>query len=397
MIFEWLNARFPLKKTWDKYVGHVRVANNLNAWYCLGAIALFLLLSQCFTGLWLAFFYTPTAQLAFHSVETIMRDVSWGWLLRDMHVVGASCFFMVLYLHLFRGLLYGSYQKPRELVWLLGMGLFSLMMAEAILGYVLPWGQVSYWGAQVMTALVGAIPVVGQHLLLCLRGDYSVSGVTLHRFFALHVIAIPALIGLGVYLHIVALHHVGSNNPDGLTLSATSKRWKAFYPYYVLKDLTAIVIFLFFFLSLVFFLPQGGGLFLDPLNHEPANPLITPADIHPAWYVMPFYAMLRVIPDQGMGLVVVSSAWLLLFFLPWLDQSPVRSMRYKGVYSRSALALWTLSVCLLGYLGEGPLTPLRMALTRGCILSYFAYFLLMPLYTRWERCKPLPYENLSDE
>lgn len=395
-LINWLDARFPLISTWKKHAGEYYAPKNFNFFYFFGSLALVVLFNQLFTGLWLTMFYTPTAGEAFSSVEYIMRDVNYGWLLRYMHSTGASAFFIVIYLHLFRGLLYGSYQKPRELVWLLGMGLFVFLLAEAFFGYLLPWGQMSYWGAEVITSLFSAIPFVGKSIVIWLRGDYTVANATLQRFFALHVVAIPMLFMLIVFLHLVALHKVGSNNPDGIEIKhQVDKQGKPldgipFHPYYVVKDFVGVLVFLILFSAIVFFAPEMGGYFLEHANFAPANPLVTPEHIAPVWYMTPFYAMLRAIPDKLFGVLVMIGAIVVLLFLPWLDKSPVRSMRYKGVYSKIALAGLVISFFLLGYLGTVMVTPTRQYLARVCTLIYFAYFLLMPFYSKWETCRAVP-------
>lgn len=395
-LINFIDARFPLLNTWHKYVKDYYVPKNLNIYYCFGALAVVVLLNQLFTGLWLTMFYTPTPKSAFDSIEYLMREVNYGWMIRYMHSTGASAFFIVLYLHLFRGLLYGSYQKPRELVWILGMLLFFIVNLEAFLGYLLPWGQMSYWGAEVITSLFGVVPYFKDSLVTWVRGDYSVGLTTLQRFFALHVTAIPWFLVLFVVLHIVAIHHVGSNNPEGIDIYRTlDKNGKPldgipFSPYYLLKDFIAIVVFLLIFFSVVFYLPDFGGLFLEPLNFLKANPLETPEYITPVWYMTPFYAMLRAIPDRLCGTLIMLAATCILFFLPWLDKSSVRSMRYKGIYSRLALAMATISFVLLGILGRYPVTLSNLILSRICIVLYFTYFLLMPIYTRMEIVKKLP-------
>jgi len=395
-LFKWLDTRLPIMNTWKRYASDYYVPNNLNLYYCLGAIALVVLFNQLLSGIWLTMFYTPTIAGAFDSIEIIMREVHFGWLFRYLHSTGASAFFIVLYLHLFRGLLYGSYQKPREFVWILGMLLLMLILAEAFFGYLLPWGQMSYWGAQVMTSLLGVIPYVGDTLVAWVRGDYGVGQTTLQRFFALHVIAIPLLILLFVWLHIVALHHVGSNNPEGIDIyRIRDKKGRPldgmpFYPVYFIKDFLAVLLFLTLFCVVVFFYPDAGGLFLEPNNFIPANRLLTPDHISPAWYMTPFYAMLRAIPHKTGGVLVMCSAVLLLFLVPWLDKSPVRSMRYKGMYSKFALAGLVGSFFILGYFGLTEMTSWRQWGARFCTLVYFGYFLFMPIYTRVERCARVP-------
>lgn len=392
----WIDARFPLISTWKNWFSEYYVPKNLNFYYCFGVLALVVLLNQLISGVWLTMFYTPTTAQAFQSIEYIMRDVNYGWLLRYLHSTGASAFFIVLYMHIFRGLLYGSYQRPRELVWLLGMALFILLVAEAFFGYLLPWGQMSYWGAQVITSLFSVIPYIGKSLVIWLRGDYTVANATLHRFFALHVIGVPLLVLLFVWLHLIALRTVGSNNPQGIDINKhLDERGKPldgipFHPYYVLKDLVGVMAFLFLFFTVVFFFPDMGGYFLEPANFAPANPLSTPEHITPVWYMAPFYAMLRAIPNKSLGVVVMLSALLILMLMPWLDKSPVRAMRYKGGYSKTALIALVSSFLMLGYLGTIDVTPFGLYLTRACMVCYFAYFLLMPVYTRLESHKQAP-------
>ncbi|HFR4889956.1 TPA: cytochrome bc complex cytochrome b subunit [Legionella pneumophila] len=395
-LVNWLDERFPLVSTWKAHFSNYYAPKNFNFLYFFGSLALIVLVNQIITGLWLTMFYTPNAEQAFSSVEFIMRDINFGWLLRYMHSTGASAFFIVIYLHMFRGLLYGSYQKPRELVWLLGMFLYLLLMAEAFFGYLLPWGQMSYWGAEVITSLFGAIPYIGKGLAVWLRGDYSVANPTLQRFFALHVIGIPILMIILVFLHIVALHKVGSNNPEGIDIKkALDKDGKPldgipFHPYYTVKDFVGIIVFSILFFAVVFFAPEMGGYFLEHANFVPANPMVTPDHIAPVWYLAPFYAILRAIPDKLIGVVCMAAAILLLFFLPWLDKSNVRSVRYKGMYSRISITLFAFSFLLLGYLGTTPVTPVRLFLARIAAVIYFFYFILMPIYSRFEKTRPVP-------
>ena len=361
-----------------------------------------MLVIQILTGIWLTMAYVPSGEGAFASVEYIMRDVEYGWLLRYLHSTGASFFFIVVYLHMFRGFAYGSYRKPRELLWLLGMGIYLILMAEGFFGYLLPWGNMSYWGAQVIVSLAGAIPVIGPDLMEWVRGDYLMSEITLNRFFALHVIALPlALVGL-VFLHVVALHHVGSNNPDGIDIKKTKGPdgnpldGIPFHPYYTTHDLQAVVVFLIIFCGVVFFLPEMFGYFLEKPNFEEANPLKTPEHIAPVWYYTPFYAMLRaatfelILPAKFWGLVVMVGAILLPATLPWLDKSPVRSIRYKGRLSKLMLGLFVISFFILGYLGTIPPSPFATGLAQFCTILYFAYFVLMPWYTSIEKTKPVP-------
>lgn len=392
----WLDARLPIIKIWKSHFTEYYVPANLNFLYLFGAFALLLLVSQFISGLWLTMFYTPTAKDAFASIESIMRDINYGWLLRYIHSSGASFFFMVIYIHIFKALLYGSYQKPRELVWLLGMGLYGLLMMEAFFGYVLPWGQMSYWAASVISDLFSVIPYIGDTLVLWIRGDYAVGDPALHRFFALHVIAIPLLLVLIVYLHLVALRTTGSNNPEGIDIyrhrdeSGKPLDGLPFFPYFIVKDFLGIVIFLMLFFFVVFFIPDAGGIFLEPENFVKANPLQTPDHIVPAWYLSPFYAILRLIPQKTGGILVMVMALFIFLFLPWLDNSPVRSMRYKGVYSKIALAGLVFSFLFLGYAGRVPSGTLTRSLASMALVIYFAYFLLMPLYTRYEKCRIPP-------
>lgn len=385
----WWTSRFPFLSIWKNYCTEFYVAKNLNLYYCFGALAVLVLANQFLTGLWLSFFYIPTVQSAFQSIQTIMRDVNYGWLLRYMHSTGASAFFLVIYIHIFRGLLYGSYQKPRELVWLLGMLLFVILIIEGFCGYLLPWGQLSYWGAQVVTSIFSSIPWIGDQLVIWIRGDFTVGQSTLQRFYALHIIAMPLLLGLFSFLHVVALHHVGSSNPDGIEITNLQDK-RPFYPYYVMKDIIVMLVFLMLFFAIVFFFPDADGYFLEPANAEPADPLVTPTQITPLWYMAPFYCILRAIPNKSLGIFFMFSAIGILFFLPWLDNSAVRSMRYKGKVSRWALGVGMASFVFLGYLGMQELTQWKQMLAQIAIVGYFAYFLLMPVYTRKERCLPVP-------
>ncbi|KTD49870.1 ubiquinol-cytochrome c reductase, cytochrome b [Legionella rubrilucens] len=395
-FLNWIDARFPLISTWKHHVSEYYAPKNFNFFYFFGSLALLVLVNQIVTGLWLTMFYTPSSEQAFNSVEYIMREVNYGWLLRYMHSTGASAFFIVIYLHMFRALLYGSYQKPRELLWLIGMVIFILLMAEAFFGYLLPWGQMSYWGAQVITSLFGAIPFVGETLATWLRGDFNVANATLQRFFALHVIGVPLLLVILVFLHMVALHKVGSNNPEGIDIKKhVDEEGKPldgipFHPYYTVKDLVGVIVFLIAFAAVVFFIPEMGGYFLEHANFAPANPMVTPEHIAPVWYMTPFYTILRAIPNKLLGVVAMGASIVILFFLPWLDRSPVRSMRYKGNLSRLALAAFIVSFIVLGYLGTVIVTPLKQTIAFLCTVIYFGYFLLMPLYTRFETHRTVP-------
>ena len=395
-LVNWVDARFPLLSTWKNYASEYYVPKNLNFYYFFGSLAMVVLLNQLITGLWLTMFYTPTAAEAFSSVEFIMRDVNYGWLLRYMHSTGASAIFIVIYFHMFRSVLYGSYQQPRELVWILGMVLFFLLMAEAFFGYLLPWGQMSYWGAQVITSLFSAIPYVGDTLVIWIRGDFQVGNATLQRFYALHVIAIPLLLLLLVFLHLVALHNVGSNNPEGTDIKKhLDEKGRPldgipFHPYYTVKDFVGVLVFLIGFFAVIFFVPEMGGYFLEHANFAPADPLVTPEHIAPVWYMTPFYTMLRAIPNKLSGVIVMGGSIAILLLMPWLDKSRVRSMRYKGIYSKFALAVFIISFFILGYLGTVNVTPMKQYLARLCTAIYFAYFLFMPLYSRYEHSRPAP-------
>ncbi|WP_205299716.1 MULTISPECIES: cytochrome bc complex cytochrome b subunit [unclassified Pantoea] len=395
-FMDWIDARFPATKMWEDHLSKYYAPKNFNFLYFFGSLALLVLVNQIVTGVWLTMSFTPSAEEAFASVEYIMRDVEYGWILRYLHSTGASAFFIVVYLHMFRGLLYGSYQKPRELVWLFGMLIYLALMAEAFMGYLLPWGQMSYWGAQVIISLFGAIPVIGGDLTQWIRGDYLISGITLNRFFALHVVALPIVILGLVVLHILALHEVGSNNPDGVEI----KKHKdengipldgiPFHPYYTVKDIVGVVVFLFVFCAVVFFFPEMGGYFLEKPNFEQANAFKTPEHIAPVWYFTPFYAILRAVPDKLFGVIAMGAAIAVLFVLPWLDRSPVRSMRYKGWISKVFLLVFCIAFVILGILGVLAPTPERTLVSQVCTVLYFAYFLLMPFYTRLEKTKPVP-------
>jgi ubiquinol-cytochrome c reductase cytochrome b subunit len=400
---DWIDARFPMTKMWDEHLAKYYAPKNFNFWYFFGSLALLVLVIQIVTGIFLTMNYKPDATQAFASVEYIMRDVDWGWLIRYMHSTGASAFFIVVYLHMFRAMLYGSYKGPRELIWLFGMMIYLALMAEAFFGYLLPWGQMSYWGAQVIVSLFGAIPGIGDDLSLWIRGDYVISDVTLNRFFALHVIAVPLVLVALVVMHILALHEVGSNNPDGVEIKKNKdengipKDGIPFHPYYTVKDIVGVVVFLMFFSFVMFFVPAGGGYFLEAPNFEPANPLKTPEHIAPVWYFTPYYAMLRAITfDIGplsskfLGVIVMGAAVVILFFLPWLDKSPVKSIRYRGPIYKSMLALFVAAFFLLGYLGTQAPTDLKTLLAQVGTAVYFAFFVLMPIYTRIDPTKPVP-------
>ena len=399
-LMQWVNERMSVTQVMEDHLTKYYAPKNFNFFYFFGSLAMLVLVNQLVTGIWLTMSYEPSAQGAFASVEYIMRDVEYGWLLRYLHSTGASAFFVVVYLHMLRGLMYGSYQKPRELIWLFGMLIYLVLMGEAFMGYLLPWGQMSYWGAQVIISLFGAIPFIGPDLAQWVRGDFLISGITLNRFFALHVIALPiVLLGL-VVLHIIALHEVGSNNPDGIDI----KKFKdesgkpldgiAFHPYYTVKDIVGVVVFLFVFCAIVFFFPEMGGYFLEKPNFEIANQLKTPAHIAPVWYFTPFYAILRAVPSIAgsafPGVLAMGAAIAVLFVLPWLDRSPVRSIRYKGWMSKLWLGIFCVCFVILGVLGAIPSTPGRTLLSQVCTVLYFAFFILMPFYTRMEKTKPVP-------
>nr|WP_041354279.1 cytochrome bc complex cytochrome b subunit [Methylophaga nitratireducenticrescens] len=395
-MMDWIDDRFPATKMWKEHLSEYYAPKNFNFWYFFGSLALLILVLQIVTGIFLTMNYKPDAKLAFASVEYIMRDVEWGWLIRYLHSTGASAFFVVVYLHMFRGLLYGSYKQPRELIWIFGMLIYLVLMAEAFMGYLLPWGQMSYWGAQVITSLFGALPVIGEDLALWIRGDYVVADATLNRFFAMHVIALPiVLLGL-VVAHILALHEVGSNNPDGVEIKKNKdKNGKPldgipFHPYYTVKDLVGVVVFLFIFSLVLFYMPEFGGWFLEKDNFVPADPLKTPEHIVPVWYFTPFYAILRAVPDKLIGVIAMGSAIVMLFLLPWLDRSKTRSIRYRGPYFRTALVVFVISFLSLGYLGTQPATSLYTLLAQICTVLYFAFFLLMPIYTKIDKDKPVP-------
>ena len=391
-LIGWIDARFPLVSLWEEHVSRYYAPKNFNFWYYFGSIALVVLVIQIVTGIWLTMNYKPSASEAFASVESIMRDVEWGWLIRYMHSTGASFFFIAVYLHMFRALIYGSYKGNRELIWLLGMFIYVILMAEAFMGYLLPWGQMSYWGAQVIISLFGAIPFgIGEALALWIRGDYVVSDATLNRFFALHVVALPlALIGV-VALHLLALHEVGSNNPDGVEIKRNKgpdgnpRDGIPFHPYYTVKDLMAVTVFLFLFAIVVFFVPEFGGWFLEKDNFVRADPLRTPEHIVPLWYFTPFYAILRAIPDKLTGVLAMGASIAVLFFLPWIDRHPVKSIRYRGPLFAALISVFVLTFLFLGYLGTQ--APTRVLGELGLRFGelYFSFFVILWLYSRERR------------
>lgn len=406
-LLGWVDARFPLTKMYKEHVGEYYAPKNFNFWYFFGSLAMLVLVIQIVSGIFLTMNYKPDGTtglnhlpVAFTSVEYIMRDVSGGWIIRYMHTTGASMFFIVVYLHMFRGLIYGSFHRPRELVWIFGSLIFLVLMAEAFMGYLLPWGQMSFWGAQVIINLFAAIPVIGPDLSTWIRGDFNVSDITLNRFFALHVIALPlVLLGL-VVAHLIALHEVGSNNPDGIEI----KKLKddkgipldgiPFHPYYTVKDILGVVVFLIVFCAVMFFAPEGGGYFLEKPNFDPANPMKTPEHIAPVWYFTPFYAILRAIPSflgtQVWGVIGMGAAVVLIALLPWLDRSPVKSIRYRGPIFKTMLVLFVVSFIGLGILGALPATDLRTIVAQVLSALYFAFFLLMPWYSKIDKCKTPP-------
>ncbi len=442
-LLNWVDNRFPLTKLWNDQWGKYYAPKNFNFWYIFGSLAMLVLVIQIVTGIFLVMHYKPDAALAFGSVEYIMRDVPWGWLIRYMHSTGASAFFIVVYLHMFRGLIYGSYRKPRELIWIFGCAIFLCLMAEAFMGYLLPWGQMSYWGAQVIVNLFAAVPFVGPDLALLIRGDYVVSDATLNRFFSFHVIAVPlVLLGL-VVAHLIALHEVGSNNPDGIEIKA--KRGPdghpldgiPSHPYYTVHDIFGVVVFLTIFSAVIFFAPEAGGYFLEYNNFIPADSLKTPNHIAPVWYFTPFYSMLRAITSEMMyaliacvvaaavfgvwkarvaslvkgviviaavavaammlsidakfwGVVVMGGAVIILFFLPWLDHSPVKSIRYRPSWHKYLYGIFVINFVVLAYLGVQPPSPIGERVSQVGTLFYFGFFLLMPWWSRLGEFKPVP-------
>ncbi|WP_199174471.1 MULTISPECIES: cytochrome bc complex cytochrome b subunit [unclassified Limnohabitans] len=445
-LLNWVDNRFPASKLYKEHLSEYYAPKNFNFWYFFGSLALLVLVIQIVTGIFLVMHYKPDAALAFASVEYIMRDVPWGWLIRYMHSTGASAFFVVVYLHMFRGLIYGSYRKPRELVWIFGCAIFLCLMAEAFMGYLLPWGQMSYWGAQVIVNLFSAIPFIGPDLALLIRGDFVVGDATLNRFFSFHVIAVPlVLLGL-VVAHIIALHEVGSNNPDGVEIKGPNAPKDAnghpldgipFHPYYSVHDIMGVSVFLMVFTAIVFFAPELGGYFLEYNNFIPADPLTTPLHIAPVWYFTPFYSMLRAITSEMMyaliacvvigavlavakgklptllkgavvgaavvisalmlaidakfwGVVVMGGAVVILFFLPWLDNSPVKSIRYRPDWHKYLYAVFVINFLILGYLGVQPPSPIGERVSQVGSLFYFGFFLLMPWWSKLGTPKPVP-------
>ena len=394
-LLGWVDARFPLMSVWREHLAEYSTPKNFNFWYYFGSLALLVLVIQIVTGIFLTMYYKPDARFAFASVEFIMRDVDYGWLIRYMHSTGASMFFVVVYLHMLRGMLYGSYQKPRELIWLLGMAIFLCLMAEAFFGYLLPWGQMSYWGAQVIVSLIDAL---SPPLALWIRGDYVIADATLNRFFAFHVIALPLILVILVFLHIVALHAVGSNNPDGIEI----KKYKdpntgipldgiPFHPYYTVKDIMGTVGFLIVYFGIIFFAPEMDGYFLEDNNFIPADPMKTPPHIAPVWYFTPYYAILRAVPQKQLGVIAMGLAVGIFFLLPWLDRGRVKSIRYRGNLFKIALGLFLVSFVTLGYMGtQDPNLWYVNPVSRICALVYFSFFIFMPIYTKLDKTKPVP-------
>ena len=445
-VLTWVDQRFPLMSLWRDHLSQYYAPKNFNFWYFFGSLAMLVLVIQIVTGIFLVMHYKPSAAEAFASVEYIMRDVPGGWFIRYMHSTGASAFFVVVYLHMFRGLMYGSYRQPRELIWIFGMLIYLCLMAEAFFGYLLPWGQMSFWGAQVIVNLFDALPVIGPDLSTWIRGDFVVSDATLNRFFAFHVIALPlVLLGL-VAAHIMALHEVGSNNPDGVEIKKHKDEQGRpldgipFHPYYTVKDIVGVVVFLFLFFTVVFFMPEMGGYFLEYNNFIPADPLKTPPHIAPVWYFTPYYSILRAITEEFMlvlaigvaayvvliwltardsrvklaaaaiglvvvvlmkggplaldakvwGVVMMGAATLIFFLMPWLDRSPVKSIRYKGTLFRAALTIFVITFIVLGYYGVQTVTPVGTVISQIGTLLYFAFFLLMPWYSVMDKTQPEP-------
>ena len=395
-VLNWINYRLPIVNTFERHLSKHPVPKKVNFWYLFGALASIVLILQIVTGIWLMMPYSNTEEGAFASIEYIMRDVDYGWIIRYMHTTGASMFFAIVYLHMFRGLLYGSYKKPKELVWIFGATIYLVMMAEGFLGYVLPYGQMSYWGAQVIISLFGAIPYIGESLEVWVRGDYYISGITISRFFALHVVALPLILIALVFLHLVALHEVGAGNPEGVDIEefvdddGVPLDSVPFFPYKVLSAMPAIGIFGLVFCIIMFFFPEGGGYFLELANFEEANPLVTPEHIAPVWYYAPYYTMLRAVPDPLGGLIVMAAAVAIIFIVPWLDRSNVASIRYKGILSKLAMIMFVVSFITLGYLGTVTVTETGKIMSIVCTLIYFAFFLLMPIYTSIEKTYEVP-------
>jgi ubiquinol-cytochrome c reductase cytochrome b subunit len=395
-LMAWIDERFPATKMWNEHLAEYYTPKNFNFWYFFGSLALMVLVIQIISGIFLTMHYKPDGAMAFASVEYIMRDVPYGWLIRYIHSTGATAFFVVVYLHMLRGLMYGSYKKPRELLWLFGMCIYVALMAEAFMGYLLPWGQMSYWGAQVIISLFGAIPVIGDDLTLWIRGDFVIGDATLNRFFALHVIALPFVLVFLVIAHILALHEVGSNNPDGVEIKKNKDAngipldGIPFHPYYSVKDIVGVVVFLFFFSVVLFYFPDGGGYMLEHANFIASDPLKTPEHIAPVWYFTPFYAILRAVPDKLMGVGTMGAAIVVLFFLPWIDRCKVKSMRYRSGLFKANLIMFCISFVVLGWLAMQPATEILTFFSRVFTFLYFAFFAVLFFTSKNEKTKPVP-------
>ncbi len=395
-LMTWIDDRFPATKMWNDHLAKYYTPKNFNFWYFFGSLALMVLVIQIISGIFLTMHYKPDGAMAFASVEHIMRDVPYGWLIRYIHSTGATAFFVVVYMHMLRGLLYGSYKKPRELIWLFGMFIYVALMAEAFMGYLLPWGQMSYWGAQVIISLFSAIPVIGDDLTLWIRGDFVIGDATLNRFFALHVIALPFVLVFLVVAHILALHEVGSNNPDGVEIKKNKGAdgipldGIPFHPYYSVKDIVGVVVFLFFFSIVLFYFPDGGGYLLEHANFIAADPLKTPEHIAPVWYFTPFYAILRAVPDKLMGVGTMGAAIVVLFFLPWIDRCKVKSIRYRSIVFKLNLLVFGVSFVVLGWLAMQPATEILTMFSRIFTFFYFAFFVVLFVTSKNEKTKPVP-------
>ena len=395
-LIGWIDDRFPLTKMWNEHLAEYYAPKNFNFWYFFGSLALLVLVIQIVSGIFLTMHYKPDGATAFASVEYIMRDVPYGWLIRYIHSTGATAFFVVVYLHMLRGLMYGSYKQPRELIWLFGMFIYLALMAEAFIGYLLPWGQMSYWGAQVIISLFGAIPVIGDDLTLWIRGDFVIGDATLNRFFALHVIALPFVLVFLVIAHIIALHEVGSNNPDGVEIKKNKDANGVpldgipFHPYYTVKDIVGVVVFLFFFSIVLFYFPDGGGYLLEHANFIASDPLKTPEHIAPVWYFTPFYAILRAVPDKLMGVGAMFAAIALLFFMPWIDRCKVKSVRYRSAIYKVNLSVFVISFVVLGWLAMQPATPTLTLMSQLFSFLYFAFFVVLFITSKNESTKPVP-------
>lgn len=395
-LYTWINKRFPLEKLWKEHMSEYYAPKNFNFWYYFGSLALLIFGIQLLSGIWLTMFYNPSSYEAFDSVEYIMRDVQYGWLIRYLHSTGASFFFIIIYLHIFRGMIYGSYKKPRELLWIIGVIIFLCLLAECFFGYLLPWGNMSFWGAQVITSLFGAVPIIGNTLVEWIRGDYNISGVTLNRFFSLHVSAVPLIILVLISVHLIALHEVGSGNPDGIEIKE-NKDIKGIpidgiplHPYYTIKDLFGFCVFFILFSFVVFFVPDFWGFFIEAPNFTPADQLATPEHIAPVWYMTPYYAILRAIPNKLLGVIAMGLSIAILFVLPWLDKSKVKSIRYKGPIFKIAILIFVISFIILGYLGMESPSNTKTLIAQICSILYFSFFLLMPIYSSIDKCKETP-------